>query len=72
MYLAMHNYVRVTIFLPTPFLQRGIISTFSWYLAWTTYEVEHLYGLSSRGYFLGIWRSNFSIFIFMRNSPTRE
>ena len=55
----MHNFVQITIFLPTPFLQRGAIFVFTLSLSSTIYEVDHPWGLSSHGEFLGVLISNF-------------
>ena len=43
-----------------------------YYLASTTDEVERPWCLSSHGEFLGIWRSNFSIFLSAWRSLARE
>ena len=68
----MHNSVKITIFLPTPFLQGGVILIFPCSLYSTTYLVEHPGCLSSHCGLLGILRSNFAIFWSKQRSPTRE
>ena len=68
----MHKYVRITIFLPTPFPKRGIIFVFPCYLAWKTDEVENSCGLSSHGEFLGVLSSIFFIIRSMQRSQMRD
>ena len=58
----MHKYVRITIFLTTHFMKRGVVFLFSWYLVGTTNEVEHPWCISYHGEFLGVLISNFVIF----------
>ena len=68
----MYNSVQMTMFLPTNFLQRGIIFVFPYYFARTTDELENPWGISSHGDFLGVLSSNVSIFQSMRGSSTGE
>ena len=68
----MHEYVRMNIFLPSPFLQRGFILVFPCYLVKKTDEVEHQWCLSYHGELLGVLNSNFAIFRFMQRSSTHE
>ena len=57
-------------FLPSPFLQRGVIFACPCSLTRTTDEVEKPWGLSSRGELLGLLHSTFSVLQSMRRSPT--
>ena len=58
-------------FPPISLLQREMIF-FTCSLEWTTYDVYHLWFLSSHGEFLGVWLSIFLIFWSTLRFPTRE
>ena len=59
-------------FPPTPLLQKGIIFVFPCSTETTTDEIYHTWCLSYNGEFLGVLRSNFTIFQSTRRSPTLE
>ena len=69
----MHKYVQMTILILIPFLKKKIYFfplIFSEENIW--YEQDQPQVNFSRGKFLGVSRSNFSIFWSMRRSLTRE
>ena len=68
----MHKSLQMTVLLPTPLIQRGIIFMFPFSIAITTDEVDHPWCISSYCDFLGVLRSNFAIFQSMRRSPTHD
>ena len=68
----MHNSVQMTIFYPNSFSSKEDIFLFPSSFVRKTDEVDHTWGISSRGEFLGVLSSNFSIFRSTRRSPTRE
>ena len=57
-------------FTPNYFSAKGIIFLFTWYLARTTYEVEHPWSISSHGELLEVISSNFTMFLSTQCYPT--
>ena len=53
-YLVMRKSLQMTVFFPTPFLQRRINYVLPCSLAWITDEVDHQWCLSSRDELLGV------------------
>ena len=72
MYFVKAQLCKNDYFSPNSFAAKGDNFSFPCYLARTTDEVYHSLCISSRGEFLGIWRSNFLIFWSTWRSTMRE
>ena len=68
----MHKSLQMTVFPPTPLLQRGIIFEFTCSLDRTTDKVNNPWYLSSNGKFLGVLSSDFANFQSTQRSSTSE
>ena len=60
--MVIHKSEQMTVMLPTPIIQKGIIFMFLCYLVRTTDGVEYPRCLSPHGEFLDVLRYNFEIF----------